>query len=78
MVIHWITPRQTKPSTTKFASTPLGKKFITAYITDAETHEQRQGNAVLVGNSRADGLAILGPANLNQSFNRFVSENYRT
>jgi hypothetical protein len=62
----------------KFASTPLGKKFMTAYITDAEAYEKRRVNAVLAGNSNADGFAILEPENLNQLFNKFVSENYRT
>ena len=59
----------------KFASTPLGKKFITAFITAAETHEQRQVNAVRAGKSNADGFASLEPANLNKFFNQFVWEN---
>lgn len=62
----------------KFASTPLGEKFITAFITDAEAYEQRQVNAVRAGNRNADGFAILEPANLNKFFNKFVSENYQT
>lgn len=62
----------------KFASTPLGKKFIAAFITDAEAYEQRQENAARAGNSNADGFAILEPANLNDFFNKFVSENYQT
>ena len=62
----------------KFASNPLGKKFITAFITDAEAYEKRQVNAVMAGNSNADGFAILEPANLNKLFNKFVSENYKT
>lgn len=62
----------------KFASTPLGEKFITAFITDAGAYEQRQVNAVKAGNSNADGFAILEPANLNKFFNKFVSENYKT
>jgi hypothetical protein len=62
----------------KFASNPLGKKFMTAFITDAEAYEKRRVNAVMAGNSNADGFAILEPANLNRFFNKFVSENYRT
>jgi hypothetical protein len=62
----------------RFASTPLGKKFMTAFITDAEAFEKRRVNAVMAGKSDADGFAILEPENLNQLFNKFVSENYRT
>jgi hypothetical protein len=61
----------------KFASTPLGKKFMTAFITDAEAYEKRQVNAVMAGKSNADGFAILEPANLNKIFDKFVSANYR-
>jgi hypothetical protein len=61
----------------KFASNPLGKKFITAYITDAEAYEKRQVNAVMATKSNADGFAILELPNLNKIFNKFVSENYR-
>jgi hypothetical protein len=61
----------------KFASTPLGKKFITAFITDAEAYEKRKVNAVYAGNSNADGFAILEPSSLNKFFNKFVSENYK-
>lgn len=59
----------------KFASTPLGKKFMAAFITDAEAYEQRKENAARAGNPNADGFAILEPANLNKFFNKFVSEN---
>jgi hypothetical protein len=62
----------------KFASNPLGEKFITAYITDAEADEKRQVNAVMAGNSNADGFAILEPSSLNKFFNKFVSVNYKT
>jgi hypothetical protein len=62
----------------RFASNPLGKKFMTAFITDAEAYEKRKVNAAYAGNSNADGFAILEPANLNTIFNKFVSENYRT
>src|ERR1043165_4470457 len=70
--------KEDKAEYDKFASTPLGKKFITAYITDAEAYEQHKVDAVLAENSNADGFAILEPSNLNQFFNKFVSENYRT
>jgi hypothetical protein len=60
----------------KFASTPLGEKFMTAFITDAEAYEKRKVNAVYEGNSNADGFAILEPSSLNKFFNKFVLENY--
>lgn len=61
----------------KFVSTPLGKKFMAAFITDAEAYEKRKENAARAGNSNADGFAILETANLNRFFNRFVAENYK-
>lgn len=61
----------------RFASTPLGKKFMTAFITDAEAYVKRKVDAVMAGNSNADGFAILESANLNKLFNKFVSENYK-
>jgi hypothetical protein len=62
----------------KFVATALGKKFITAFITDAEAYEQRKAEAVRAGKPNADGFAILEPANLNKFFIKFVSENYKT
>jgi hypothetical protein len=61
----------------KFTATPLGKKFITAFITDAEAYEKRKETSVRVGKPNADGFAILEPANLNIFFNKFVAENYK-
>jgi len=61
----------------KFAATPMGEKFMTAFITDAEAYEQRKENAVRAGNRNADGFTILEPANLNKFFNKFVLENYK-
>jgi hypothetical protein len=61
----------------KFASTPLGKKFLTAYITETEAYEQRKENAVRNNKPNADGFAILEPVNLNNLFNKFVAENYK-
>lgn len=61
----------------KFAATPLGKKFMTAFIADAVAYEQRRENAVRAGNRNADGFAILEPAKLNIFFNKFVTENYK-
>ena len=61
----------------KFASNPLGKKFMTAFIADTEAYEKRKVNTVMAGKSNADGFAILEPANLNDFFNKFVSENYK-
>ena len=61
----------------KFAPTPLGKKFMTAYIHEAEAYEKRKEEAVRTGNPDADGFAIYRPENLNKLFNKFVSENYK-
>jgi hypothetical protein len=61
----------------KFASTPLGKKFLTAYIDEAEAYEKRKEEAVRTGNPDADGFAIYRPENLNELFNKFVAENYQ-
>ena len=69
--------KEDKAEYDKFASTPLGKKFMTAFITDAEAYEKGKENAVRAGNNNADGFAILEPANLNQFFNKFVAENYK-
>ncbi len=61
----------------KFTATALGKKFMTAYIDEAEAYEQQKENAVRSKNSNADGFALLEPENLNKFFNQFVSENYK-
>lgn len=61
----------------KFAAAPLGKKFISAYITETEAYEQKKENAVRNKNNNADGFAILEPANLNNLLNKFVAENYK-
>jgi hypothetical protein len=61
----------------RFASTPLGKKFLTAYIDEAEAYEKRKEEAVRTGNPDADGFAIYRPENLNELFNKFVTENYQ-
>jgi hypothetical protein len=61
----------------KFASTPLGKKFMTAFITDAEGYEKRKEEAVRTGKPDADGFAIYRAENLNKLFNKFVSVNYK-
>jgi hypothetical protein len=61
----------------KFSSTPLGEKFMTAFITDAEAYEQRKEAAVRAGNPDADGFSIYRPENLNKLFNKFVAENYK-
>jgi len=69
--------KEDKAGHDKFASTPLGNKFITAYITDAEAYEKRKEEAVRAGNPDADGFAIYRPENLNKLFNKFVAETYR-
>lgn len=61
----------------KFASTPLGKKFITAYIDEAEAYEKRKEEAVRTRTPDADGFAIYQPEKLNRLFNKFVAENYK-
>ena len=61
----------------KFVATPLGKKFITAYITEAEAYEKRKEEAVRTRNPDADGFAIYETENLNKLFNKFVAENYK-
>jgi hypothetical protein len=61
----------------KFTATPLGKKFMTAYIVEAEAYEKRKEEAVRTGNPDADGFAIYRPENLNNLFNKFVAENYK-
>jgi hypothetical protein len=61
----------------KFVATLSGKKFITAFINDAEAYEKRKEEAVRAGNRNADGFAILEPASLNKLFNKFVAENYK-
>ena len=59
-----------------FTATPLGKKFITAYLKETIAFEQEQENkARAIPNS--DGFAIYEPANLNKLFNKFVAENYK-
>jgi hypothetical protein len=61
----------------KFAATPLGKKFISAYITEAEAYEKRKEEFVRTKIPDADGFAIYEPANLNKLFNKFVADNYK-
>ena len=61
----------------KFVATPLGKKFIAAYITEAEAYEKRKEEAVRTKIPDADGFAIYEPENLNKLFNKFVAENYK-
>jgi hypothetical protein len=61
----------------RFAATPLGKKFIAAYLKDAIAYQQRKENAARAANPNADGFAIYEPANLNRLFNKFVADNYK-
>lgn len=61
----------------KFVATPLGKRFITAYLDEAIAYEQSKANAVRSTIPNADGSAIYEPANLNELFNKFVTENYK-
>lgn len=61
----------------KFVATPIGKKFMTAFLDDAIAYEQNKENAIRYKNPNADGFAIYEPANLNKLFNKFVMENYK-
>lgn len=61
----------------KFDATPLGKKFINAYLKEAIAYEKSKENAVRSANPNADGFAIYRPENLNKLFNKFVAENYK-
>lgn len=61
----------------KFVATALGKKFISAYLDEAERYEKRKEEAVRTGNPNADGFAIYETENLNKLFNKFVAQNYK-
>jgi len=61
----------------KFAATAIGKKFMTAYLTDAVAYEQSKENAARSKNPDADGYAIYRDENLNKLINNFVAENYK-
>jgi hypothetical protein len=60
-----------------FSETPVGKKFVEAYMRDAIAYEEAKENAVRAKNPNADGFAIYEPANLNKLFDKFVAEYYR-
>lgn len=60
----------------KFVGTPLGKKFITAYLKETIAFEQEKENKAWA-TPNADGSAIYEPVNLNKLFNKFVAENYK-
>lgn len=61
----------------KFAATPLGKKFIAAYLQEATDYEKSKVNAVMSKIPDADGFAIYRPENLNKLINKFVADNYK-
>ena len=61
----------------KFVATTLGKKFMTAFITETNIYEQKKENSVRRNVPNADGFAILETPNLNKFFNQFVAENYK-
>jgi hypothetical protein len=61
----------------KFIATPLGKKFMTAYLREATDYEKSKVNAAMSKIPNADGFAIYEPENLNKLFNKFVADNYR-
>jgi hypothetical protein len=61
----------------KFVATPLGKKFMTAYLKESIAYEAAKENAVRSKDPNADGFAIYQPENLNKLFNKFVAENYK-
>jgi len=61
----------------KFFATPLGKKFIAAYLKETEEYEALKEGEVRRNIPNADGFALLEPINLNKFFNKFVAENYK-
>ena len=61
----------------KFVATPLGKKFITAFLQETIAYEESRENAVRSANPDADGFAIYRPENLNKLINKFVADNYK-
>ena len=61
----------------KFVATPIGKRFMKAYLDDAIAYAQGKENDVRSKIPNADGSAIYETANLNKLFNKFVAENYK-
>ncbi len=61
----------------KFAATPLGKKFMTAYLQETIAYQESKENAVWSANPDADGFSIYRPENLNKLINKFVADNYK-
>ncbi len=61
----------------KFVATPLGKKFMTAYLQETIAYQESKENAVRSANPDADGFAIYRPENLNKLINKFVADNYK-
>jgi len=61
----------------KFVATPIGKRFMKAYLDDAIAYAQGKENDVRSKIPNADGSAIYEPANLNKLFNKFVADNYK-
>lgn len=62
-------PSYTKEDRTehdKFATTPLGKKFLTAFLTDSKTYSKRKETAARAKNKDSEDFSILEPANLNK------------
>ena len=61
----------------QFAATPLGKKFMTAYLQETNDYEKSKVNAAMSKIPNADGFEIYRPENLNKLFNKFVADNYK-
>ncbi len=61
----------------RFVATPLGKKFMTAYLQETIAYEEGKENAVRSADPDADGSAIHRPENLNKLINKFVADNYK-
>ncbi|MEP6945866.1 MAG: hypothetical protein ABJA02_08115 [Acidobacteriota bacterium] len=61
----------------RFINTPLGKRFIAAYLREAVAYEESKENAVRAADPDADGFAIYRTENLNKLFNKFVADNYK-
>jgi hypothetical protein len=61
----------------KFVATPLGKRFMKAYLKDTIAYVDAKNNEVRSKDPNADGFAIYEKESLNNLFNKFVADNYK-
>lgn len=61
----------------RFVASPLGKKFMPAYLQEAIAYEENKENEVRSSNPDAEGSSIHQPENLNKLINKFVADNYK-